>query len=132
MEHLGFPHRWMEWILALLRSASTRVLVNGRLGERICHAKGLRQGDMLSPLLFVIVMVVLNSMITEADRRHILTPLPGPVSGFRVSLYANDLVVLLVLRASDFCAIRRLLEVFAMASGLWTNIDKCTVSETKT
>jgi hypothetical protein len=32
LSHIGFPLRWREWITILLSSASTRVLMNGRLG----------------------------------------------------------------------------------------------------
>jgi mannosylglycoprotein endo-beta-mannosidase len=42
LTHIGFPHRWREWISALLGTASTKVLVNGRLRRHICHARGLR------------------------------------------------------------------------------------------
>ena len=56
LELAGFPIRWWNWISAMLSTASAKVLVNGRLGNRICHARGLRQGDPMSPLLFVIVM----------------------------------------------------------------------------
>ena len=66
----------------MLRTASTKVLVNGRPGNRIYHARGLRQGDPLSPLLFVIVMEVLNALIHEADRRAIFTPLPDKIKVF--------------------------------------------------
>lgn len=68
LEHAGFPLCWRNWMAAMLRTASTKVLVNGRPGERILHARGLRQGDPLSPLLFVLVMEVLNALINEADR----------------------------------------------------------------
>jgi len=68
LERVGFPWRWRDWISTMLRSTSTKVLVNGRTGQRIYHARGLRQGDPLSPFLFVIVMEVLNSLIIEADR----------------------------------------------------------------
>ena len=45
-------------------------------------------------MLFVIVMEVLNSLIREADRRAVFTPLPGRAIVHRASLYADDLVVL--------------------------------------
>jgi hypothetical protein len=54
LEHMDFPHSWRDWIAAILSSASTKVLVNGRMGRRIYHARGLWQGD---PLLFVIELV---------------------------------------------------------------------------
>jgi len=42
LERVGFPWRWRDWISTMLRSTSTKVLVNGRTGQRIYHACGLR------------------------------------------------------------------------------------------
>jgi hypothetical protein len=95
LEHMGFLQCWQDWTAAVPSSASTKILINGRLGRRICHARGLRQGDPLSPLLFVLVMEVLNAMIAEADQQGLLSPLPG--NGQRLWLYADDLVLFLVL-----------------------------------
>lgn len=128
LEHIGFPVRWRDWLSAMLGSASTKVLVNGRLGRRICHARGLRQGDPLSPLLFVIVMEVLNAMIAKVDRRAVLAPLPGSASSCRASVYADDLVVFLSPSTQDFNCIRQILDLFAGASGLTTNLDKCVIT----
>jgi hypothetical protein len=128
LEHLGFPARWRDWISAILSSSTTKVLVNGRPGKRIYHARGLRQGDPLSPLLFVLVMEVLNALLREADRRHQLSPLPGNAIRSRVAVYADDLVVLLAPRAGDFACIRRILDIFAAASGLETNLGKCAIT----
>jgi hypothetical protein len=128
LEHMGFPRCWRDWIAAILSSASTKVLVNGHLSQRICHTRGLRQGDPLSPLLFVIVMEVLNAMVAAANCRGLLSPLPGSHFGQRMSLYADDLVLFLVPKPEDFSCIHAILDLFAGASGLITNLDKCLLS----
>lgn len=75
--------------------------MNRRPRRRIVHARGLRQGDPISSMLFVLVMEVLNSLIKEADHLAALWPLLGQVVVHRASLYADDLVVLLSPRTDD-------------------------------
>jgi hypothetical protein len=45
MQHVGFSQWWRDWTSTLQSTASTRVCLNGVHGTRICHARGLRQGD---------------------------------------------------------------------------------------
>jgi hypothetical protein len=127
LEHTGFPTRWRDWVSAMLYTASTKVLVNGRPGDRILHARGLRQGDPPPPLLFIIVMEVLNALIAEADRRGVFSPLPDKIK-CHTSIYANDLVILLSPNVQDFVNICRILDLFASTSGLVTNVDKCIIT----
>jgi hypothetical protein len=53
-------------------------LVNGEPGASIAHHRGLRQGDPLSPMLFLLVMEVLNAMVVKAIQEDYLQPLVVP------------------------------------------------------
>lgn len=77
-------------------------------------------------MLFVIAMEAMNSLIMVADHCAMLSPLPGQVIVHRASLYADDLVVLLSPWADDLRCLHQVLQLFARASALVTNVDKCT------
>ncbi|VAH64551.1 unnamed protein product [Triticum turgidum subsp. durum] len=95
LSHLGFDPCWREWISILLATASTRValvsmLVNGVPGHPISHARGLRQGDPLSPMLLTLIIDVLNSLILRAVERGMLRRLTPRHMASSVSLYAEN------------------------------------------
>jgi hypothetical protein len=67
MQFVGFPKLWRDWVAAILSIASTKVLLNGCLSNIIFCAHGLRQGDTLSPMLFLLVMEDLSALIRKAE-----------------------------------------------------------------
>ena len=75
--HMGFGQRWQDWISAILSTSSTKILLNSRPGRRIYHARGLRQGDPLSPLLFNLVADALGVLLDKAVGKGNLTGVLG-------------------------------------------------------
>ncbi|XP_021995585.1 uncharacterized protein LOC110892744 [Helianthus annuus] len=67
LRRLGFPARWCLWVEGILASARSSVLVNGAPTFEFDYKKGIRQGDPLSPFLFVIVMEALSSIFKKAS-----------------------------------------------------------------
>lgn len=109
----------------LLLSASTQVLLNGEPGEFIFHQRGLQQGDPLSPMLFILVMDVLNSLFTRAKSEGLLRPLHS--TGQRLSLYADDVALFIRPEEADLLLTKNLLQIFGEASGLQTNLHNSCV-----
>ena len=89
LRSLGFGAGWCDIVSGLLATSSSQILLNGIPGDFIPHRRGLRQGDPLSPMLFILVMDVLNLMVGRAVEAGLLQPLSTRSFLHRVSLYAE-------------------------------------------
>jgi hypothetical protein len=101
MKHLGFGQVWRDIICGLLSSSSTQVLLNGIPGGPIEHRRALRQGDALSPMLFILVMDVLGLLFSRAEHAGLLMDLSPRTHLHRVSMYADDVALFLHPSAAD-------------------------------
>ncbi|KAE8813339.1 reverse transcriptase [Hordeum vulgare] len=117
----GFGSKWIGWVAALLNSASTNVIVNGVPGRSFVHAKGLRDGDPISPLPFVIAMDVLTSIINKAESDGIISAFTGVTALQCLSIYADDVALFIRPSPQDMGVVRNTLHIFGEASGLKVN-----------
>lgn len=91
----GFSDRWLSWIRNILFTSKSNILINGTPMGYIRYQQGLRQGDPLSPLLFVLVSDMLSSMFIHAQTSKILVGVPLGNFPSRCNLhYADDLLVI--------------------------------------
>lgn len=75
-------------------------------------SRGLRQGDPLSPMLFILVMDVLNWIITRASEEGLFQPLSRRPIPHRISLYADDVALFLRPTAEDISLTLDMLQLF--------------------
>lgn len=126
MEFRGFGPNWRRWISAVLLTEETSILINGVLSDPIKPARGLRQGDPLSPLLFILVMDALQALVSRAKLAGLLSPLNARRD--LLSVYADDTVLFFKPTTTEANTIKRLLTLFGEATGLKTNFCKSAIT----
>ena len=96
MMKLGLPPRWLQWMKMIFTSGTSSILLNGGPGRKFHCKRGVRQGDPLSPLLFVLVAELLQYVINDACSQGFLhIPLPQPTSDFPIIQYVDDTLLLM-------------------------------------
>jgi hypothetical protein len=124
----GFPVRWLDWLAAILRSSSSSIMLNGCPGDNTNHWRGLRQGDPMSPYLFILVIDVLNNFFHIATEQGLLSKLKGRHASLRISLYADDAVIFTNPRKEDISCMMEIMSAFGEATGLKINMQKSIVA----
>ncbi|GKB37421.1 putative RNA-directed DNA polymerase, eukaryota, reverse transcriptase zinc-binding domain protein [Tanacetum coccineum] len=92
MVQMGFRIKWRKWISSCLSSASISVFLNGSPSKEFRMERGLRQGDPLSPFLFLLVAEALQVSILEACNKGIFRGVSLSDDGTNMSLlqYVDD------------------------------------------
>ncbi|XP_052114148.1 uncharacterized protein LOC127745457 [Arachis duranensis] len=123
---MGFGRTWRSWVKECVSTASISIMVNGSPSKPFKMERGLRQGDSLSPFLFVLVVDVLSRMIGEAVRNGRISPLLVGRDNIELShlQFADDTILLCPPDEETVRNYKRLLRCFEMMSGLSINFEK--------
>ena len=92
---MGFGEKWTGWISWWISTVTFFVLINGTPAGFFNSSRGLRQGDPLSPYLFVIGMEALSRLIFRAVREG------GYLSGCKIKEKSGDEVLVSHLLFAD-------------------------------
>jgi hypothetical protein len=124
LKRCGFGDKWCSWIAHCISSVRFLVLVNGSPYGFFSSSRGLRQGDPLSPLLFMFVMEALSRMISAAVNGGLLEGFKVGNADFSHLLFADDTLIFCSAHSSQLCHLRSLFLLFEAVSGLKINLAK--------
>jgi hypothetical protein len=105
------------------------VLVNGIPWGDITLTRGIRQGDPLSPYLFIICAEVLSARLIKANEDGRLMGVPTSKRGPRISylFFADDSLLFCRANQSQWCAMMDILQLYKGASGQKMNANKTSI-----
>ncbi|GAU43245.1 hypothetical protein TSUD_241360 [Trifolium subterraneum] len=129
MTKMGFTDVWIRWVMMCVSSVNYSVLINSDRVGPISPGRGLRQGDPLSPYLFILVTECLTALIHQAVGR-------GDLHGVRICrgapevshlLFADDCFLFCRANVAEANELMRILHTYEIASGQEVNLVKSEV-----
>ena len=119
LERLGFSHIWIGFIMQCISTVTYSFLINGSPRGLVIPRRGIRQGDPLSPYIFILYSEVLSGLCNRAQEE-------GLIQGFQVArgsprithlLFADDTMFFLRADKDAACALKAILSKYETASG---------------
>ena len=127
--HMGFTESWVAMIMQCVSTVTYSILINGESKGFIRPSRGLRQGDPLSPFLFLFCAEGLNALLCKAAADK---EIKGPSlcrHGPRIThlFFADDCLLFYRSNAAECQKNQLLLEWYEAGSGQQVNNAKTTI-----
>jgi ribonuclease HI len=129
MLQMGFSQLWVDMIMRCVRSVRFSVKVNGGLSDRFVPSRGLRQGDPLSPYLFLFCVEGFSALLRQAQAANEVTGVRFGANGPTVThlLFADDSIVFLEASNGNLEALKGILTKYEECSGQKVNLQKSAI-----
>ncbi|VVA38357.1 PREDICTED: reverse mRNAase [Prunus dulcis] len=126
---LKLPRVFVQLVMSCISSVQYKICVNGELTDAFRPQSGIRQGDPLSPYLFVLCIEKLSHIIFDEVDKKRWKCVKSSQSGPCVShlFFADDLVLFAEASTKQAQIMRDCLEKFCSVSGQAVNFDKSTI-----
>ncbi|XP_048626999.1 uncharacterized protein LOC125595105 [Brassica napus] len=130
LQRFGFHPKWINWIMQCVSTVTYSFFINGSPRGRVTPSRGIRQGDPLSPYIFIMCSEVLSGLCNKAQEDETL-------KGVRVArgcprlnhlLFADDTMFFLRASKESGEALCRLLKRYEEASGQSINTEKSSIN----
>ena len=129
MHKMGFSHRWIQWIMRCVTTVRYSVKFNGGLLEAFSPTRGLRQGDPLSPFLFLFVADGLSALLQSEISTGGISPIKvcRRAPGISHLLFADDTLLFFKADCGQAQRVKHVIDNYAAATGQLINPSKCSI-----
>jgi hypothetical protein len=129
MQRIGFAHWWIDWIMECVSTVKYMVKFNGGLLDSFSPSRGLRQGDPLSPFLFLFVADGLSALLHNEVQNNMITPVKicRNAPGISHLLFADDSLLFFKATPQEAGRVKQVIEEYASSTGQLINPAKCSI-----
>ncbi|GMI86526.1 hypothetical protein HRI_002321900 [Hibiscus trionum] len=129
LNRMGFDANWTRRMMDCVKSVSYAITINGQVGESFTPTRGIRQGDPLSPFLFVICGEGHSALLRRGTQEE-------KIRGFRITrsaplvshlIFADDSYIFGEATAVGAANLKDILNTYSRCSGQLINFDKSSV-----
>jgi exonuclease III len=126
LEAMNFPQKLINTIMRCVTTVSFSILINGTPTSRFHPQRGLRQGDPLSPYLFIICVDVFSSLITNAQNSKLIHGVKIAPSAPEIThlFFADDSLMFCRANKEEATHMKALINSYQQASGQLVNYNK--------
>ncbi|XP_031127606.1 uncharacterized protein LOC116029699 [Ipomoea triloba] len=126
---LDFHPDWTKLVMLCVTTIRYNITVNGEVAGTVVQSRGIRQGDPLSPYLFILCAEGLSVLLNQAERR-------GDIHGIKVArgapavshlLFADDSLLFFKAIPREVQVVKNILDMYCGASGQAINFDKSSI-----
>ena len=126
MRRMGFHEKWISLIMMCVTTMEYSVLINGEAKGKINPTRGLRQGDPITPYLFLLCIEGLSAMLKKEERAGKIKGVVACRGAPRVShlLFVDDNIVFCKASEEECDRLIKVLEEYEGDSGQKLNKEK--------
>ncbi|KAK3218465.1 hypothetical protein Dsin_012435 [Dipteronia sinensis] len=130
MEKLNFPPAWISLIMDYISSSNLAFLLNGQAVCSVTPSKGLRQGCLLSPYLFLLCVEAFSCLVSSLERGGRVLRTRSARGGPLIShlLFTDDSILFSKASSISRLHIQKILGIYERASGQQINLRKSKIT----
>jgi hypothetical protein len=129
MRKMGFEERWVRLMMMCVTTAHYSILIEGEPYEHITPTMGIRQGDPISPNLFLICAEMLSNLVTNSNREGLLSRVLTSKRCPKINylFFADDNLLFYMTIVARWSNLTAILKIYEKASGQKMNNNKTSI-----
>jgi hypothetical protein len=126
LDSMGFPHNIISIIMKCVPSVTFAILINGIPAQTFSPQRGLRQGDPLSPYLFILCADVLSGLISNAQMEKCIKGVKVAHGAPEIThlFFSDDSLLFCRANKEEVTHLKNIITTYQEASGQLVNVNK--------